>query len=184
VEAEHIVPIGTLEPDNIDIPGIFVDRIVQSTAEKSIEIRKTLDATGKSSSDSKSDAQIRRERIGKRAAKELKHGCYVNLGVGIPTLAPSFLSPDIRVWIQSENGILGMGPYPTEEEIDPDIINAGKETVTLLPGASTFDSSESFGMIRGGHVDVSILGVSLASPQVQGLELKEIRPCKLVPMAI
>ncbi|TKA74094.1 hypothetical protein B0A49_02876 [Cryomyces minteri] len=101
---------------------------------------------------------IRRNRIARRTSKELKHGYYVNLGVGIPTLAPSFLSPETRVWIQSENGILGMGAYPTEDEVDPDIVNAGKETVTLIPGASTFDSSESFGMIRGGHIDVSILG--------------------------
>jgi 3-oxoacid CoA-transferase len=77
---------------------------------------------------------------------------------GMPTLAPSFLSPETKVWIQSENGLLGMGPYPTKDQVDPDIINAGKETVTLVPGASTFDSAESFAMIRGGHVDVSVLG--------------------------
>ncbi|KAL1965497.1 hypothetical protein VTN77DRAFT_5753 [Rasamsonia byssochlamydoides] len=159
VEAENIVPVGSIGPDEVDLPGIFIDRIVPATEEKHIEIRKTRSATGEPAKEgAKSDAMLRRERIARRAAKELKHGYYVNLGVGIPTLAPSFLSPDVKVWIQSENGLLGMGPYPTEDEVDPDIINAGKETVTLLPGASTFDSSESFGMIRGGHIDVSILG--------------------------
>lgn len=158
VEAEEIVPVGTLDPNNIDLPGIFVDRIVPATAEKNIEIKKLRDPSADKNAAPKNAAAERRIRIARRAAKELKQGYYVNLGVGIPTDAASYVSDDVKVWLQSENGILGMGPHPTEEEVDADIINAGKQTVTLLPGASTFDSAESFGMIRGGHVDVSILG--------------------------
>ncbi|KAF7561325.1 hypothetical protein G7046_g2819 [Stylonectria norvegica] len=160
VEAENIVAIGSIDPNDVDLPGIYVDRIVPATAEKQIELLRLKEDGAKDGAKkvTKTDATIRRERIARRAAKELKEGFYVNLGVGIPTLAVSFLPQGRKVWIQSENGILGMGAYPTKEQVDPDIVNAGKETVTLIPGASCFDSSESFGMIRGGHVDVSILG--------------------------
>jgi 3-oxoacid CoA-transferase len=157
VEAENIVKVGEIHPDNVHLPGIYVDRIVPSIATKLIEIRKLKEDPG-AEKKQKHESQIRRERIGRRTAKELKHGYYVNLGVGIPTLAPSFLSPKTKVWIQSENGLLGMGPYPTADEVDADIVNAGKETVTIVPGGSTFDSAESFAMIRGGHIDVSVLG--------------------------
>jgi 3-oxoacid CoA-transferase len=119
VEAEEIVPVGTIHPDNVHIPGIYVDRIVPATVEKTVEIKKLREEPSTSGENKpKSAGQIRRERIARRTAKELKHGYYVNLGVGMPTLAPSFLDKDTKVWIQSENGLLGMGPYPTEEEVD------------------------------------------------------------------
>ncbi|KKY35993.1 putative coenzyme a [Diaporthe ampelina] len=140
VEAEQIVEIGEIDPNDVDLPGIFVDRIVPATAEKQIDILKLREEQGGAGDGggaaAVSPAQEKRNRIARRAAKELKDGFYVNLGVGLPTLAPSFVPEGRKV----------------------DIINAGKETVTLLPGAATFDSSESFTMIRGGHVDVSILG--------------------------
>ncbi|KAI9725160.1 MAG: hypothetical protein M1828_003502 [Chrysothrix sp. TS-e1954] len=170
VEAEHIVEVGEIEPAAVHVPGIYVKRVIQSTTPKKIE--KTINskpAPSTSTSDTTTttttpdEATTRRNRIIRRAALEFRNGQYANLGIGLPMQAPSHVSPSISVQLQSENGILGLGPYPPAGDEDADLINAGKETITLLPGASTFGSDESFGMIRSGRIDLTILGAMQVS---------------------
>lgn len=155
-EVEEIVPVGDLRPDEIHIPGIFVHRIIKSKFEKRIERLQVRKPEGTPTKDSK--AARMRERIVRRAAFEYKDGMNINLGIGIPVLSSNFIPNDITVHLQSENGILGLGPFPEEFQIDADLINAGKETVTVIPGASYFGSDDSFAMIRGGHIDITVLG--------------------------
>jgi len=152
-EVEELVEVGTLDPDQIHTPGIYVDRIVQGSCyEKRIEFRTTQG----------SPASVRETPIrvwmAKRAARELRNGYYVNLGIGIPTLVANYIPSGIEVTLQSENGLLGIGPFPPEAGIDPDLINAGKQTISTIPGAAFFSSADSFAMIRAGRIDLAIMG--------------------------
>lgn len=153
-EVEEIVEIGEIDPDSVHLPGIYVDRLIKGPSfEKRIERKIVRDVVANTKK-----MDIVRERIARRAALEFRNAMYANLGIGMPMLAASFIPSNIHVVLQSENGLLGLGPYPLPNEVDADLINAGKETVTIAPGGSYFSSAESFAMIRGGHVHLTMLG--------------------------
>ncbi|EGG16229.1 3-oxoacid CoA-transferase [Cavenderia fasciculata] len=158
-EVEEVVEAGELKPDEIHLSGIYVHRVIKGPSyEKRIE-RLTLDqGQNQVGAKPKNEAALKREKIVRRAALEFQDGMYCNLGIGMPTLASNYIPKGIRIELQSENGLLGMGPFPKPGQQDPDLINAGKETVTTIPGSSIFSSADSFAMIRGGHVDLTILG--------------------------
>jgi 3-oxoacid CoA-transferase len=164
-EVEELVEPGELDPNAIHVPGIYVQRIFKGkNYEKRIE-QKTITETTVTEKSKNSFADkkmpqgpLDKNKIAQRIAQEVKDGYYVNLGIGIPTLVANYIPSDINVILQSENGLLGIGPFPTNENVDADMINAGKQTVTMQAGSSLFSSAESFAMIRGEHVNLTILG--------------------------
>lgn len=155
-EVEEIVEIGDIDPDNVHLPSIYVDRIVQCKPSGAVEKRMYKDDL--EAFDIHTKELFDRHLIAKRAALEFKTGMYCNLGIGIPTLSSNYVPHKVNIELQSENGIIGIGPYPDRNEEDPDLINAGKETITTVKGSAVFSSAESFAMIRGGHIDLTILG--------------------------
>jgi 3-oxoacid CoA-transferase len=162
-EVEELVAEGELEPNDIHVSGIYVQRIFQGeNYEKRIEQRTiTVTQNPQLKTQNLKNTEgygLDKNQIAQRISRELKDGYYVNLGIGIPTLVANYIPKDINVVLQSENGLLGIGPFPTEENVDADLINAGKQTVTMQAGSSLFSSAESFAMIRGEHVHLTILG--------------------------
>lgn len=160
-EVDHIVEVGDLDPSFIHTPGVFVDMIVQTEeTTKPIENLVIDDGQGINLSCPKAPMRL---KVAKRAAQEIKNGDFVNLGIGIPTLVPSFTPKDMDLQLHSENGIIGLDGYPSPGEEDGDLINAGKESVRIKDGASFFSSSDSFGIVRGGHLACTILGAMQVS---------------------